>query len=114
MLIGKDFYFESAHRLENYDGKCRELHGHSYKLSVTIIGSVKSNGMVMDYSKLKEIVNKKAIDILDHKYLNDLLKVPTAENLLILIWDKLKESLPLYELTLWETKDSYATYKGEK
>ncbi|MFA6423569.1 MAG: 6-carboxytetrahydropterin synthase QueD [Patescibacteria group bacterium] len=113
MLVTKSFYFESAHKLEDYDGKCKNLHGHSYRLEVTIEGKVNENGMVMDFSKLKKIVNEQIIDKLDHSYSNDIIKIPTAENTLIYIWSKLKTKLPLYELKLWETRDSYATYRGK-
>lgn len=113
MYIGKDFYFESAHKLDDYDGKCNMLHGHSYKLSVIIKGPIKADGMVMDYGDLKKIVNEKVINKLDHLYLNEIVKVPTAENLLKFIWNELTDVLPLYELRLWETRDSFAYYRGE-
>ena len=70
--ITKQFDFETAHALFGYDGKCRNLHGHSYKLSVTVIGSPildNSNvkfGMVIDFTDLKNIVNEEIVDVFDH------------------------------------------------
>ena len=70
--ITKHFDFETAHALYGYDGKCRNIHGHSYQLYVTVIGTpidvtghVK-NGMVMDFGDLKQIVKAEIVDIFDH------------------------------------------------
>ena len=70
--ITKQFSFETGHALYGYDGKCKNVHGHSYKLSVTVIGkpiSDNSNvkfGMVIDFSDLKKIVNEEIVDVFDH------------------------------------------------
>ncbi|MFI3266367.1 MAG: 6-carboxytetrahydropterin synthase [Rikenellaceae bacterium] len=70
--VTKEFTFETAHSLEGYDGACSEIHGHSYRLFVTIIGSpIKDTsspkyGMVMDFGDLKRIVNKTIVDRFDH------------------------------------------------
>ena len=70
--ISKDFDFEMAHALWGYDGKCKDIHGHSYRLTVTIKGAViqdknhVKNGMVLDYGDLKNIINPLIIDKLDH------------------------------------------------
>lgn len=70
--ITKQFDFETGHALYGYDGKCRNVHGHSYKLSVTVIGSPiedKNNvkyGMVIDFSDLKKIVKEQIVDAFDH------------------------------------------------
>ena len=70
--ITKQFSFETGHALYGYDGKCKNVHGHSYKLSVTVIGSPiedRSNvkfGMVIDFSDLKKIVKEEIVDIFDH------------------------------------------------
>lgn len=70
--ITKIFSFETGHALYGYDGKCRNVHGHSYKLSVTVVGKpiVDSNnvkfGMVIDFSDLKKIVKEEIVDIFDH------------------------------------------------
>ena len=70
--ITKQFNFETGHALYGYDGKCRNVHGHSYKLSVTVIGQPISDnshvkyGMVIDFGDLKKIVNEEIVDIFDH------------------------------------------------
>ena len=70
--ITKQFFFETGHALYGYDGKCRNVHGHSYKLAVTIIGKPISDnnhvkyGMVLDFGDLKKIVKKEIVDVFDH------------------------------------------------
>lgn len=70
--ITKQFTFETGHALYGYDGKCKNVHGHSYTLNVTVIGTpIADNthvkyGMVIDFGDLKEIVNKEIVDIFDH------------------------------------------------
>lgn len=70
--ITKQFTFETGHALYGYDGKCKNVHGHSYKLSVTVIGSPNTDnnhvkyGMVIDFSDLKKIVQEEIVAIFDH------------------------------------------------
>jgi 6-pyruvoyltetrahydropterin/6-carboxytetrahydropterin synthase len=70
--ITKKFSFETGHALYGYDGKCRNVHGHSYKLSVTVIGNPISDsshvkfGMVIDFGDLKKIVKEEIVDVFDH------------------------------------------------
>ncbi|KAB1066820.1 6-carboxytetrahydropterin synthase [Tamlana haliotis] len=70
--ITKQFSFETGHALYGYDGKCKNVHGHSYKLSVTVIGKPiadKANvkyGMVIDFGDLKKIVKEEIVDVFDH------------------------------------------------
>lgn len=70
--ITKQFNFETGHALYGYDGKCKNVHGHSYKLSVTVIGkpitdnSKVKYGMVIDFSDLKKIVKEEVVDVFDH------------------------------------------------
>ena len=72
--LTKEFTFESAHALDGYDGLCREIHGHSYRLFVTIKGEPISEegnpklGMVMDFGDLKRIVNREIVECLDHSF----------------------------------------------
>ena len=119
--ITKQFSFETGHALYGYDGKCRNVHGHSYKLSVTVIGepiAVSSHvkfGMVIDFSDLKKIVKEEIVDVFDHatvfnkntphvelaKELSDrghsVLLVdyqPTSEMMVIDFAEKIKQRLP--------------------
>ena len=136
--LTKRFSFEMAHALYNYDGKCRNIHGHSYKLFVTVIGKVNDdpnspkNGMVCDFSILKKIVGKQIVDVFDHALiLNKIDKEkhiltqtnartilfplqPTCENLMLhfkeLIVTKLPQNLSLINIKLFETEDSYTEW----
>ena len=119
--ITKQFYFETGHALYGYDGKCRNVHGHSYKLSVTVIGVPISNndnvkyGMVIDFKDLKEIVKEEIVNKFDHatvfnkntphiELANELEKrghsvilveyQPTSEMMIIDFSEKIKAKLP--------------------
>lgn len=117
--LTKSFKFDSAHFLQNHKGKCSSIHGHTYRLDVTVsrIGgrllvSGSDEGMVIDFSDLKEIVKTHVIEKMDHKLLNDIFQFrTTAENLALYIFEILKEQLqPLdikvLNIKLWETSDS--------
>lgn len=87
--ISKKWTFDAAHQLPNHDGKCANLHGHTYTVTITLFGPVKEvngdpdEGMVMDYYHLGKFWKEELEPILDHKYLNDSLplEVTTAENI---------------------------------
>lgn len=141
LRITKEFRFEGAHALMNYNGKCKNIHGHSYILYVTVIGEAKTdpngpdNGMVIDFKLLKDIVNKNVIDKFDHalvleegtplsnelstEYPNVYLTNfrPTTENLICFFAQAIKENLPqginLYSLKLHETASSYIEWFAE-
>jgi len=107
--ITKVFTFNSAHSLPNYPGHCKNVHGHTYRLEVTIRGPVNTEtGMVMDFYDLKSLVKEHIIKKLDHCYLNDVLPyIPTAENIAIWICRSLQNKVPtLYKIKLWETPTS--------
>jgi 6-pyruvoyltetrahydropterin/6-carboxytetrahydropterin synthase len=137
--LTKEFKFEMAHALLGYDGPCKNIHGHSYYLYVTIVGETlyddasPVNGMVMDFSELKNIVMKEIVDQVDHSLaiydktpiqIIDPLKTtyklfltpyqPTCENLIadfaIRIQKKLPAHISLFSLKLCETVTSYAEW----
>ncbi len=112
MKLSCVFKFAASHFLTKYHGKCENLHGHNYKIIVTIEDEVKEDGMVLDFKIIKDTVNKKVIDKLDHTHLNDTLENPSAENLAIWIWDKLKDILPITNVEIYETEDYYCAYDG--
>ena len=114
MLATKIFTFDSAHQLKDYQGQCANLHGHTYILHVTVKGEIKADGLVIDFAIIKKIVKKQIMESLDHKYLNDIISQPSAENIAVWIWNKLDKKMPLYEIKLWETPTSYVTYQGEE
>jgi 6-pyruvoyltetrahydropterin/6-carboxytetrahydropterin synthase len=91
MFVTKGFTFDSAHALTQYYGKCENLHGHTYRLEVTVEGPVHDNGMVVDFVLLKRIVKRTVLSQLDHQNLNDHFDNPSAENIALWIWDQLKD-----------------------
>jgi len=111
LRVCKTFRFDAAHYLPNYEGKCKRMHGHTWTLEVEVSGDVKEDGMVVDFAKLKDVVNHRAISFLDHTLLNDLVPTPTCENILSWIWENLEdwvEPAKLTRLRLYETPDSFA------
>ncbi|MFC5269780.1 6-pyruvoyl trahydropterin synthase family protein [Adhaeribacter terreus] len=138
--LSRRFTFETAHALLGYDGACRHIHGHSYKLVVTIIGTPlqdenhPKNGMVMDFGDLKKTVEFSVIKPFDHALLlNEKAPVgfveqlekngeklvllpyqPSCENMLLDIKSRLQNQLPenieLHSLKLSETENSYAEW----
>lgn len=112
--VTKSFSFESAHKLPDYDGACSRLHGHSYKLQVTVGGSVdEATGMIIDFTVLKKVVEKEVVSKYDHRYLNDFYENPTAENMVQHIFRELdsrfnKMGLFVESVKLWETESSFA------
>ncbi|MDK2886760.1 MAG: 6-pyruvoyltetrahydropterin/6-carboxytetrahydropterin synthase [Thermosipho sp. (in: thermotogales)] len=119
LLVSKEFTFDAAHNLIKYHGKCEKLHGHTYKLVVTVAGQKDDEGMVIDFVVLKKIVKENVLNILDHSYLNDIIEQPSAENIAEWIWEKLDEKLKgnnyfLYEIKLYETPTSYVTLRKEE
>jgi len=118
--VTKIFTFDSAHKLENYEGDCKYLHGHTYKLEITVRGTVDYRGMVIDFNDLKSAVKDKVINRLDHRYLNDIFPFnPTCENMLVWIFEELEPELTnerhwLQRVVLWETPTSFGTLEREQ
>ncbi|MBM4014523.1 MAG: 6-carboxytetrahydropterin synthase QueD [Planctomycetes bacterium] len=117
MLVTKEFTFDSAHNLPNYHGKCERLHGHTYRLQVTIAAPIDAaTGMALDFAILGDIVEREVVQVLDHRYLNELIPISSAENVALWIWTKLDGKLPrakLHEIKLWETPTSSVTLRQE-
>ena len=114
MQITKAFTFEAAHQLPWHEGKCRNLHGHSYRLDVTVAGPITEKGVVMDFSDMGAVVRQTLIDRYDHSYLNDHFDNPTAELLAVSFFKLLEaEGLPVRRLTLWETPTCSATVEAD-
>ena len=117
LMVTKVFTFDYAHKLPDYKGLCANLHGHTGHLEVEVVktDAIKSTyeGMVMDFSDLKEIVEGKVLRYLDHQYINDLMPIPTAENMVEWIVKQLEEELgtSIQRVRLYETPDSYAEWK---
>ncbi len=116
MKLFKEFSFEAAHKLPLVDKnhKCFNLHGHSFKVKITIEGPVNALGWVMDFSDIKKFCQP-IIEELDHKYLNEIdgLDNPTSENIAVWIWQRLIQKLPeLSSIEIMETCNSGCEYRG--
>ena len=135
--ITKQFNFEAAHALDGYEGKCKDIHGHSYHLKVTFLGKPKNDnelsdcGMVVDFGEVKKVVKTYILPIFDHRLIlrkdtrfqeiapiNERIRLvdyqPTCENMLIEIIDILRSQEPkgvkLVKGFLRETANSYAEW----
>jgi len=113
LLLKKRFHFHSAHYLPSYKGKCENMHGHTYKLEITIQGEPDSEGMIMDFADLKKVVNEEVISKLDHTLINDIIPIPSAEYIGVWIYGKIYERLKreyphitLVSVEVWETETS--------
>jgi len=113
----KIFTFDAAHFLADYQGKCANMHGHTYKLEITVsringglVRGGSSDGMVVDFSQLNKIVKEAVIDKVDHKVINEVINFrATSENLASYFYDTLKVICTDYELklekiVLWESQ----------
>lgn len=118
MEIFKTFSFEAAHRLPHVSPghKCANVHGHSYRVTIYVSGSVDlGTGWVMDFARIKEVFEP-IRQRLDHQYLNDIegLENPTSEVLARRIWNEIKPALPgLSKVVVRETRSSGCIYRGE-
>lgn len=117
MRIAQAFTFEAAHRLPNVPPthRCHRLHGHSYRLELRLEGPVDPcTGFVVDFFDVEHAFAP-LLEQLDHNCLNDVqgLENPTAENISVWIWDRMKPSLPLLTgVIVYETLDCWAEYDG--
>ena len=104
--VTRSFTFEAAHQLPWHPGKCRNLHGHGYRLEVTVEGPIGPNGMVLDFAEVEAVVEREVIARYDHRYLNELLDNPTAELIAEDAWKRLEAAdLAVARIRLWETPD---------
>ena len=126
--VTKFFDFEAAHHLENYKGKCSNIHGHSYRVAVTFAGNqLDEVGMLIDFHRIKILATKYIKDKYDHTDLNQSMnmvttwgKNPTAENMAESFFHSFEDAIAGIEtyqhnvrvdnVKVWETKDSYATF----
>ena len=112
--VTRSFTFEAAHQLPWHAGKCQRLHGHSYRLEVTVEGPVGDQGIVVDFSDIREVVEREVVARFDHRYLNDLIENPTAELLAHEIWKTIEAAdLAVSHIRLWETVDSWVDVRRD-
>jgi len=109
MKVCREFTFDAAHYiLDDKGSPCEEPHGHTYKLEIVIDGPVGEDGMVMDFTEIKRIVNEKIMPQIDHKNLNELIENPTAENIALWIFDALKSHMNVASVKVWEGEGKWA------
>lgn len=119
--ISVDYSFPAGHALRGYQGKCEHVHGHNYRVQVTVAGEqLNSAGLLMDFLDLRGAMEATA-ERLDHRFLNDLEPFdklnPSAENLAKYFCESLepqvqKHGLHLESVTVWETDTTSATYRA--
>jgi 6-pyruvoyltetrahydropterin/6-carboxytetrahydropterin synthase len=107
VTVTRVFTFDSAHVLPWHTGKCSRLHGHTYRLEVSVRGALDERGIVMDFADISEVVDKVIVQHLDHTLLNDLIDNPTVERVALHILDALVDELPVSAVRLWETPNSF-------
>lgn len=118
MFLCREFKFDAAHNLVRYHGKCERLHGHTYRLAVTLRGEPDGEGMIYDFAELKRTVDEAVLSKLDHAYINDILPQPTAEHIARWAFRELaprlrRGSCSLFEIRVWETDTSSAMCREE-
>ncbi|WLR47788.1 6-carboxytetrahydropterin synthase QueD [Halobacillus litoralis] len=122
VLVSKEFTFDAAHHLHCYEGKCKNLHGHTYKVIFGLSGFVDDIGLVIDFGDIKKIWKEQIEVHLDHRYLNDTLPKmnTTAENMVVWIYEKMEEALKddpnhcrVEFVKLYETPTSFAEARRE-
>lgn len=132
--VTRRVHFSAAHRLHSDDltadenarvyGLCNSpnYHGHNYELDITVEGEVdERTGYVVDLGRLRDIAEEVVLRDLDHRNLNEDVPwmvgvIPSTENLVVKIWQRLAERIPkgrLVRLVLWETPRNHAEYRGE-
>ena len=113
--------FASAHALRNYHGKCENVHGHNYRVQITVQGEkLASNGLLIDFVEVKRLMNK-VVEYLDHRHINELPPFtevnPTAENIAKYFYDEMSGGMSadvpvrISEVRIWETDTSMALYR---
>lgn len=119
LRICKSFTFNSSHQIHHHKGKCKNLHGHTYKLEVVIKGTLHTEGpnegFIIDFSDLKDIVEANIIAPYDHQHLNTFFPIPTAELMVKAFYDVIVQELvrrgdscQVERVRLWETPTSWA------
>ncbi len=135
--VSKEFSFDMAHILDGHDGKCQNLHGHTYKLQVEVSGDLvlegAKKGMVVDFTDVKRVVKEAILAPMDHAFIYDTTSereckiaallnelnsktfgIPmrtTAEEMARFMFNCLKDKLPISAIRLWETPTSFCEYR---
>ncbi|WP_374015883.1 6-carboxytetrahydropterin synthase QueD [Paenibacillus thiaminolyticus] len=127
VLVSKEFTFDAAHHLHAYEGKCKNLHGHTYQVVFGLSGYTNDIGIALDFGDIKEIWKERIEPYLDHRYLNETLPPmnTTAENMVVWLYEQMSAALAeepyrtrceggrVEFIRLYETPTSYAEARRE-
>lgn len=114
MKLGVTTDFSAAHSLSRHPGKCKNLHGHTYRVDVVVEGEKKDDTeCVADFAEMKALIEE-VIELVDHKHLNEIISYPTSENIALFLKDELEQRLSssnlgvmLRSIKIWEGKDKW-------
>lgn len=118
-FISTETKFSAAHHLRGYPGECREIHGHNFKVQITVASTkLKKEGFVMDFRGLKQELNE-VVKYFDHRNLNELPEFkkinPSSENIAKIIWERvsknIKSPIVLKEIKVWESETNSVIYQ---
>ncbi len=117
MELTSEFKFHAAHSVK-IEGKPEPIHGHTFKLQVTVEGKPDEEGFVIDFIKFKKMVEEKVVDKLDHRNLNEIFPQPTVENIGLWVFKELKEPVrnfgcKLKEVRVFETDSDWITVRED-
>lgn len=120
MRLGISTDFSAAHTLPRHPGKCKDLHGHTYKVEVVMEGEKKDDiECVADFSEVKSLVED-VLGLVDHKLLNEIISYPTSENIALFLKDALEKRLKgsnlgvsLHSIKIWEGKDKWVMVESD-
>ena len=120
MRLGISTDFSAAHTLPRHPGKCKDLHGHMYKVEVVMEGEKKGDiECVADFSEVKALVEE-VLGLVDHKLLNEIIPYPTSENIALFLKDALEKRLKgsplgisLHSIKIWEGKDKWVMVESD-
>lgn len=110
VVVSKAFTFDACHFLPFHDKRCKFLHGHTYHLEISVKNKIlQTTGMVIDFGKLKSVVEHTVLDLFDHGFINQQIEYPTCEIMVVWMWAMLSREIKgLYQIKLYETDGSYA------
>jgi 6-pyruvoyltetrahydropterin/6-carboxytetrahydropterin synthase len=113
--LTREYRFEAAHQLHWHPGRCARLHGHSYRMEVSVSGPLDARGVVRDFAEIDAVVEEAVLDSFDHSFLNDLIDNPTCERLAAHAFARILEAgLDVVSVRLWETERGSVTVVSDE
>ncbi len=120
MKLGITTHFDAAHSLARHPGKCKQLHGHTYRVDIVVDGEQQEEtGCVADFGELKAVIAD-VLELVDHTYLNEVLGYPTSENIALFLKAELEQrfqnsklGVSLHSVRVWEARDKWVMVERE-